>query len=55
VFEDRLSSGIEDHTFGPTNVWKHFPEEDLTLGKNKLLEVDSLIGLMSYRQLQAQM
>jgi len=35
-------SGIEGHTFGPINVSEHFPEEELTVGKNRLLEVDSL-------------
>jgi len=43
VIEDLISSGIEDHTFGPTNVREHFPEEELTLGRNRLLEVDSLV------------
>ena len=43
MVEDLVQSGIEDHTFGPTNVRAHFPEE-LTLGKNMLLEVDSLVG-----------
>jgi len=28
-----LESGIEDHTFGPTNEREHFPEDELTLGK----------------------
>jgi len=37
-----ILSGTEDHTFGPTNVKENFPEEELTLGKNRLLEVDSL-------------
>jgi len=32
---------MEDHTFGPTIIWEHFPEEELTLGKNMLLEVRS--------------
>jgi len=32
VVEDLISSTIEDHTFGPTNVRDHFPEEELTLG-----------------------
>jgi len=36
-----IQSGIEDHTFDPTNVRKHFPNEELTLGENKLLGVDS--------------
>ena len=39
----RDRSGIEDHTTGPTNVREHCPEDDLTLGKNMLLEVDSLV------------
>jgi len=38
-----LSSGSEDHTFGLINVREHFPEEELTLGKNRLLEVDILV------------
>ena len=38
-----ISSGIEDHTFGPTYVKEHFPEEEVTLGKNRLLEVASLV------------
>jgi len=28
-----ISFGIEGHTFGPTNVREHFPEEELTLGQ----------------------
>ena len=36
-------SGIEDHTFGPINLREHFPEEELTLGKNRFLEVASLV------------
>jgi len=36
-FEGKIGKGlIEDHTFGPTNVRDFFPEEELTLGKNKL-------------------
>jgi len=35
--------GEEDHTFGPTKVREHFPEEELTLGKNRLLEVARLV------------
>jgi len=35
--------GIEDHTFGPTKVRENFLEEELTLGKNRLLEVASLV------------
>jgi len=42
VVED-LSFRIEDHTFGPTMVWKHFPEEEVTLGNNRLLRVASLV------------
>jgi len=44
VAEDLTQFGIEDHTFRPTNVREHFPEEELTLGKNKLLEMDSLVA-----------
>ena len=43
VVEVLLSSGIEDHTFGPTNVREQFPEEESTLGRSRLLEVDSLM------------
>jgi len=43
VVENLISSGIEDHTFGPINFREHFPEEELTLGKNKSLEVASLV------------
>jgi len=28
VVEDLISFGIEDHTFGPTKVCEHFPEEE---------------------------
>jgi len=35
VVEDLISSGVEDH--GPTNVREHFPEKELTPGKNRLL------------------
>jgi len=41
--EDLTQFGSEDHTFGPTNVREHLPEEELTLGKNRLLVVDSLV------------
>ena len=41
MVEDLISSGIEDHPFGPTNVREQFPEEELTLGRNRLLEVES--------------
>jgi len=34
---------MEDHIFGPTKVREHFPEEELTLGKNSLLDVASLV------------
>jgi len=44
VIEDLIQSGIADHTSGPTNLWKHFPEEELALSNNMLLEVDSLVG-----------
>jgi len=43
VVEDLISFGIEDHIFGPTKVMEHFPEEELTPGKNRLLEVASLV------------
>ena len=43
MVEDLISFGIEDHTLGPTKVRKNFPEEELTLGKNRLLEVASLV------------
>ena len=39
MVENLISSGIEDHTFGPINLREHFPEEELTLGKNRFLEV----------------
>jgi len=34
VVESLISSGVEDHTFGPINLREHFPEEELTLSKN---------------------
>ena len=43
MVEDEISFGIEDHTFEPTKVREHFPREELTLGKNRLLEVASLV------------
>ena len=43
VSEDVMESGIEDHIFGPTKVKGHFFEDVWTLGKNRLLEVDSLV------------
>ena len=41
--ENLILSGIEDHTFGPTNLREHFPVEELILGKNRFLEVASLV------------
>jgi len=43
VVENLISSGIEDHTSGPMNLREHFPEEGLTLGKNRFLAVASLV------------
>ena len=43
MVENLISSGIEDHTFGSINLSEHFPEKELTLGKNKFLEVASLV------------
>ena len=43
VVENLMSSGIEDHTFGPINLRECFPEEELTLSKNRFLEVASLV------------
>ena len=43
MVENLISSGIENHTFGPINLREHFPEEELTLGKNRLLEVANLV------------
>jgi len=37
VVEDFIPFGIEDYTLGPTKVREYFPEEELTLGKNRLL------------------
>jgi len=31
------------HTFGPINIKEHFPENELTLGKSRLLEMDILV------------
>ena len=39
MVENLISSGIEDHTFGPMNLREHFPEEELTLGKNRFLRL----------------
>jgi len=43
VVENLISSGIEDHTFGPIKLREHFPEEELTLSKKRFLEVASLV------------
>ena len=43
VVESLISSGIEDHTFGPINLIEHFLEEELTLGKNRFPEVANLV------------
>ena len=43
VVENLISSGIEDHAFRPIHLREHFPEEELTLGKNRFLEVASLV------------
>ena len=42
MVENLISSGIEDHTFGPMDLRERFPKEGLTLGKNRFLEVASL-------------
>ena len=36
MVESLISSGIEDHTFGPIHLREHFPEEELTLGKKQV-------------------
>jgi len=43
VVESLISSGIEDHTFGPINLREHFPEEEFTPGKNRFLDAASLV------------
>jgi len=43
VVENLISSGIEDQTFEQINLRERFPEEELTLGKNRFLEVASLV------------
>jgi len=43
VVENLISSGINDHSFGPINLREHFPEEELTLRKFRFLEVASLV------------
>ena len=42
LVESLISSGIEDRTFGPMNLRERFLKEELTLGKNRFLEVASL-------------
>ena len=42
MVENLKSSGIEDHTFEPMTLREHFPKEELTLGKNRFLEVANL-------------
>jgi len=48
VVENLISSGVEDHTFGPMNLREHFPEEELTLGKNRFYR---LLGLWNDNEL----
>jgi len=43
VVESLILSGIEDLTFWAINLREHFPEQQLTLGKNRFLEVASLV------------
>ena len=43
MVEELISFGIEDYTLGPIKVREHFPEEELTPGKNRLLEVAGLV------------
>ena len=43
MVENLISPGVNDHTFGTINLREHFPEEELTLGKNRVLEVVSLV------------
>jgi len=43
VVENLILSGIEEHAFGPVNLREYFPEEELTRGKNRFLEVASLV------------
>ena len=35
----KIQSCFEDHIFRPTDVREHFPEDELILGENRLLEV----------------
>ena len=51
MVENLISSGIEDHTFGPMNLREHFPEEELTLGKNRFLEVASLVDWAEWNKI----
>ena len=46
MVKNLISSGVEDHTFGPINLRENFPEEELTLGKNRFLEVASLVATL---------
>jgi len=43
VVENLITSCIEEHTFRSINLREHFPEEELTLGKNRFVEVASLV------------
>ena len=43
MVKNLISSSIEGRTFGPINLREHFPEEEFTLGKNRFLEVVSLV------------
>jgi len=38
-----MESGFKDHTFGTINVKNHCLEDELTLGKSRLLDVDSRV------------
>jgi len=35
MVKDFIQSGIDNHTFGPINVTEYFPEEELTLVRNR--------------------
>ena len=43
MVENLISSGIEDHTFGPINLREQCPQEELTLSENRFAEVASLV------------
>jgi len=43
--EDLIETGIKNHAFGPINLRKYVPEDRLSFGKVRLLEVDSLVEL----------